>query len=372
MASATSNYRNMSVKELKDICRSDPMKYYGFSKLRKSELIDFMYRKNSSSVSARYQVPIQRNHQRPSYNLSDVSHIFETPEDHEERIQSYYEPKPEDSVIEDLIGSLSSRYPNSSVTFDKHEDANNDLIYRGNKGKYIAQHGSLGEHGEGILYHGTDKKNLISILNDDFRLTTNPVHGHLYGKGVYFTNDIEKAIYYSEKGKSTKYIIVAMVHIGDICLGNASMDVHPKMPNLDKAFDTSVDNMRKPRQFIKKKNGTYNVLGIITIENYSGNRSSKFSGKFQIINTHDYPVTLYWMPPNISYHYGTRVPILKTCKRMSTIPASIQDYLGHFKPGTTKQLCQIGHTFACVHHREGYNDYIKIFTSTKKGEIITI
>lgn len=375
MASTTANFRNMSVKELKDICRSDPRKYYGFSKLKKSDLIDFMYRRNSSSVSvARYQVPIQRSPPRPSYNLSDVSHIFETPDEREERIQSYYEPKPEDSIIEDLMSILSRRYRNSSITFDKHEDANNDIIYKGNKGKYITQHGSLGEHGEGILYHGTDEKNLISILNDDFRLTTNPVHGHLYGKGIYFTNDIEKAIYYSERGKSTKYVIVAMVHIGDICLGNASMDVHPKMPNLDKAFDTSVDNVRKPRQFIKKKNGTYNILGIITIENYSEDRSSKFSGGFQIINYRDHPVTLYWIPPNTSYYPGSNLPKLTMCKRMSTIPATLSTTHPNFRPGTTKQLCQIGHEFVCVYHRghSGYNDYLKIFTSTKKGEIITI
>ena len=372
MASTTTNFRNMSVKELKDICRSDPRKYYGFSKLRKSELIDFMYRRNSPDPMTRIYGHGRSIYRPPSYNLSDVSHIFETPDEREERILSYYEPKPEDSIIEDLMGSLSRKYRNSSITFDKHEDENNDLIYRGNKGKYIEQHGSLGEHGEGILYHGTDEKNLISILNDDFRLTTNPVHGHLYGKGIYFTNDIEKAIYYSERGKSTKYVIVAMVHIGDICLGNASMDVHPKMPNLDKAFDTSVDNVRKPRQFIKKKNGTYNILGIITIENYSGDRSSKFSGGFQIINTRDHPVTLYWIPPNISYNSNSGPPHLPTCKRMSTIPATRNTTHPYSQPGTTKQLCQIGHEFVCVHHKSSYNDYLKIFTSKQKGEIIYI
>ena len=89
-----------------------------------------------------------------------------------------------------------------------------------------------------------------------------------------------------------------MVHIGDICLGHPSMDIHPKMPNLDKSFDTSVDNLKKPKQFIKKKNGTYNILGIIKIDNYTENRSNKFTGGFQIINTRDHPITLYWIPPN--------------------------------------------------------------------------
>ena len=131
----------------------------------------------------------------------------------------------------------------SNIIFDKYDDINNDLIYKGNKGKYIAQYGSLGEHGEMILYHGTDEVNLNSILKEDFRLTNNPVHGSVFGKGIYFTNDVNKAMYYSERGKTTKYVIVAVVHIGDICLGNSSMNVHPKMEDKDKTYDTSVDNI---------------------------------------------------------------------------------------------------------------------------------
>ena len=34
------NYRGMNKKELKDICRSDPLKYRGFSKLKKDDLSD--------------------------------------------------------------------------------------------------------------------------------------------------------------------------------------------------------------------------------------------------------------------------------------------------------------------------------------------
>ena len=153
------NFRDMSVKELKDICRGEPQKYRGFSSLKKEDLIHFMYQKNSTS---------QRNYnrRRPSYNLADVRHIFETPDEYEERIQSYYDPKPEETIIEELISTLRRKYPLSTILFDPHNDPNNDLIYKGNKGKYIKQHGSLGEHEEGILYHGTDEKNLISILND--------------------------------------------------------------------------------------------------------------------------------------------------------------------------------------------------------------
>ena len=364
-------FHDMSLKELKEICRSEPNTYKGFSKFKKSDLIDFMYRKRTPLIQAR-KVNYLSQIPPSNYNISDVAHIFETSDECEERIQSYHEPKPEDSIIEDLICSLKNIYPNSNVIFDKHNDENNDLIYRGNKGKYIAQHGSLGEHGEGILYHGTDGQNLISILGDDFRLTSNPVHGHVYGKGIYFTNDIEKAIYYSERGKSTKYIIVCNVHIGDICLGHASMDIHPKMPGQEKYFDTSVDHLHSPKQFIKKKNGTYNILGIITIENYieKSHMTNKFSGSFQILNQMKFRIKLYWVPDNI-VHMMPNIDINK-CKRMSDIPRKERGC-----PGTTSMRCQIGHTFICVCHfnddsKSGSPVIIKMFTSKKRNEIITL
>lgn len=354
------NYRGMNKKELTDICRSDPLKYRGFSKLKKDDLINFMYQKNSTSQRSRHRY-------RSPYNLADVSHIFETPDEYEERIQSYYEERPEETIIEDLISTLRNKYPLSTILFDPHNDPNNDLIYKGNKGKYISKYGDLGEHGEGILYHGTDEKNLISILNDDFRLTSNPVHGHLYGKGIYFTNDIEKALYYSERGKSTKYVIVCNVHIGDICQGYSTMNIHPKMRDRDKQYDTSVDNMIKPKQFIKKKNGTYNILGIITINNYIDKSNNKFTGGFQVINTKNIPVNLYWIPDYLIHtlqNIKLQKPNFKNYKIMSIIPASYMN-----KHGTTKQLCQIGHTFMCVDHSK---NIIRVFKSKQRGEIITI
>ena len=370
------NYRGMNKKELTDICRSEPLKYRGLRKIKKDDLINFIYQKNSTN---------QRNYNRhrPYNNLSDCSHIFETVEENEERIQSYYEERPEETIIEDLISTLRKKYIQSTIIFDPHNDPNNDMIYRGNKGKYILKYGDLGEHGEGILYHGTDEKNLISILSDDFRLTSNPVHGHLYGKGIYFTNDIEKALYYSERGKSTKYVIVCNVHMGDICLGHSTMNIHPKMRNKDKQYDTSVDNMVKPKQFIKKKNGTYNILGIITINNYidkSNNKFSgrsqvintnKFSGGFQVINTKYIPIDLYWVPDYFVHTLQNgqnrlqKMRHYKKYKFMSIIPASYMS-----THGTTKQLCQIGHTFICVD--QSIQNIIRVFKSKQRDEIITI
>lgn len=359
--SDTLNFREKKLSELRDICRGDPQKYYGFSKLKKLDLIQFMYQRNSTIQRSRNPIS------RPLYYLSDCSHIFETAEESEERIQGYHEPKPEDSIIEDLVSSLRREYPRCTITFDENNDEYSDMIYKGNKGKYIQKHGDLGEYGEQVLYHGTDEKNLISILNDDFRLTNNPVHGHMYGKGIYFTNDIDKAIYYSERGRSTKYILVCNVHIGDICLGNARMDIHPRIPdylNKDKTYDTSVDNIHSPKQFIKKKNGTYNILGILKIKNYKNSQNkqnNQYTGSFQIINTLEHRVTLYWVP---DYIVNTLPNVdLNKCKLMSNIPRSFNS-----NPGALSQLCQIGHIFVCV---LGY-DIIRIIKSKKRGEKIII
>ena len=46
-----------------------------------------------------------------------------------------------------------------------------DYTYRLFKHKFYKKYGDLGEHGEMILFHGTDKCNIQGILNDDFSLT---------------------------------------------------------------------------------------------------------------------------------------------------------------------------------------------------------
>jgi len=258
------------------------------------------------------------------------------------------------------------------------------MIYRGNKGKYISQYSSLGEHGEKILFHGTNGDNLAGILGDDFRLTTKPVHGAILGKGIYFTNDIEKAIYYSERGKETKYVIVCIVHVGDICIGNPNMNIHPEIIGKDKTYDTSVDKLNSPKQFVKKKNGTYNILVIITIEKYSENRSNTLDSSFKLINKHPHSITLYWVPDNIvsAPNWIDNVE-LNYCKKLAIVPAMksnprrngvIKDH-----PGISGQLCMRGHTFICVMNFANFNwdpqsnaAIIRVFKSRRRGELIII
>jgi len=365
--------KNMKIKDLKEVCKNDRPKYRGYSyHTRKADLIAYIIRQNSDV-----------NPPPTPEVVSDLSAFFETGEELEERYTEMYMERPHDSEIQDLVSSLEATYSQSDVIFDNHNDPNNDIIYKGNKGKYIEQYNSLGENGEMILYHGTNGENLMGILSDDFRLTSNPVHGSLFGRGIYFTNDIVKALHYSEKGKTTKYVIVCVVHIGDIVKGNQNMHIHPLMPNSDKRYDTSVDNIREPKQFIKKKNGTYNILGILTIENYKltnnrVNRQSGFNGSFSIRNTRENEFILYWVPD----HYTHLLPYinLPLCKRLTKIQGSRRASDGAVSRWSTSgtQLCNIGHTFILVREMQrsvmaapAYN-IVKIFKSNGKGEVIHV
>ena len=357
--------KQKSVNDLREICRGDRLKYKNFSyHTRKSDLITFIIRQNSDT------------HPPPTPEvISNLYDIFETEEEKDERYTEMYMEKPHDAEIHDLVNSLQSQYSGSNVIFDSHNDPNNDIIYRGNKGKYISQYNSLGENGEMILYHGTNGDNLMSILSDDFRLTSNPVHGSLFGRGIYFTNDIEKAIYYSEKGKTTKYVIVCIVHVGDIVKGNQNMHIHPLMPGNHKRYDTSVDNIRYPKQFIKKKNGTYNILGIITIEDYKPHMTpAPPKTSFKIKNTLYEDIILYWVPDIYvrSLHLIPNNEIDKRCKRLDKIRGCKVDYPQ--KDGFTISRTQLsfkGHTFICVIRNPSRN-IVKIFTSETKNELITL
>ena len=413
----TSELRQKSRIELIKICRDNKAKYCGYSKhQRKEDIIKFILKRNHYIISSDIKIPppVDLDMGFELYTMFETEDEKEEDNDsHEEHfVDVYFEgiqyledtnswkpeifsidkqligiwnvdcsniiwndentklihdnmrremilaERPEGKQIDELIVSLQDKYPSSNVIYDTHNDTEDNIIYKANKEKYINHFNSLGEHGEKILYHGTDGCNLMGILRDDFRLTSIPTHGSLFGKGIYFTNDIEKAIYYSERNKGqTKYIIVAIVHIGDIVLGSSTMDIHPLMPCGLKHYDTSVDNIQNPKQFVKKKNGTYNILGIITIENYIESSHNKFTGSFRVRNTTGDSITLSWVLPA----HINELPFVNPShlKRMSIIKG---------KYSNKDISCQIGHTFICT-NRYGI---IRIFKIKFKKEMITI
>ena len=89
------------------------------------------------------------------------------------------------------------------------------------------------------------------------------------------------------------------------------MDIHPKIPDSDKRYDTSVDNMKHPIQFIKKANNQYNILGVLKINIVSMRSEELLPNKLQIINKSNQLIKIYWIPPGMSIKDFTSKIVVK-------------------------------------------------------------
>ena len=185
-------------------------------------------------------------------------------------------------------------------------------IYEIYKNNYIKKHNTFNDK---ILFHGTDKNNVNSILNDDFSLTINNKHGARFGKGIYFADNISLAMKYSELYKNKKYVFVCKVNVGNICLGFHGMD-RLTVDNNGNQYDTAVDHIDNPQQYVKFKNHQYLIIGLLEIDifnqfssfyypkskvHYNGNIKSIQRGRINslkstlIINYNGKKHKLYWI-----------------------------------------------------------------------------
>ena len=107
------------------------------------------------------------------------------------------------------------------------------------------------------LYHGCDKKTIDSILEygNFSTLMCGRAHGSKYGPGIYLTSKLWKAIQYSERNIHTshsKYVLVCKVLVKNIEVAKPLQLLHGK--NIyGNQIDTSVDNLREPIEYIKKR-----------------------------------------------------------------------------------------------------------------------
>lgn len=197
----------------------------------------------------------------------------------------YAQPSEENIKLE--IENIKKKIKLKNIIFTKHEDEYYDESYINYK-KKICKNEKLGE--EKILYHGTDKKSIQSILDNDFSLTTHTLHGTVHGKGIYFTNNIKLACKYSENHSDTKYILLVNVYIGNKVLGKTYPNMLPKIENTNIYYNTAVDNINNPQQFIKKKNHEYNIIGYlqITLEENVLQKRWKRPIKYSNLNPYNY------------------------------------------------------------------------------------
>jgi len=242
--------------ELLTMCREDKERYKGFSLFKtKEELINFIVSKQDHTID----------------ELSDIGESLESM--FQEQLSSFelnnelFRARPlEEELDKKILEVTQFLNADDSVAFEKNDDEENGMMYSLYKHKYFKKHKNMGEKGEMILFHGTDEKNMRDILDDDFSLTVGSTHGQRHGKGIYFTNWIDKALHYSEKMGKKKYVIVCLVHVGNIMVGMGDTGIHPKMPGSNHTFDTSVDNLESPIQFVKKCNCSYNIIGVLKFD----------------------------------------------------------------------------------------------------------
>tara|TARA_Y100000817_G_scaffold314590_1_gene314013 strand:- start:131 stop:1519 length:1389 start_codon:yes stop_codon:yes gene_type:complete len=235
--------RTKSREELKSLCRQNNLRV----NQNKPVLIQLLIKKKCFQAFRNYEDDIE--------SLEDTE------------IETIFNPRPYPQEIEDFINGFKEKYQNDAeINFTTYENPHYNHLYSYHKKIQYGDHGGLGDHGEKILFHGTDGNNIQSILENDLSLTINTRNGSVYGKGIYFTDDLRFACRYSERERKEKYLIVAVVHVGNIVKGNLRMDMIPRMPDTDRYYDTSVDNEITPKQFVKYKNHQYNILGSLHIK----------------------------------------------------------------------------------------------------------
>uniref|UniRef100_A0A6C0CYK3 PARP catalytic domain-containing protein n=1 Tax=viral metagenome TaxID=1070528 RepID=A0A6C0CYK3_9ZZZZ len=170
------------------------------------------------------------------------------------------------------IVEKETKYWGNDITFelsphiDKLEQHN--LHYKIEK-----EYGGFDESHEKILYHGCDEKTKDSILKDgNFSLLMcGKKHGSRFGPGIYLTDKLWKAVQYSEtqkKFKHYKYVLVCKVLVKNIKPAlSYEITFGSKTNNnsKDELYDTGVDNISDPIEYIKKNSNQICILGFMKL-----------------------------------------------------------------------------------------------------------
>jgi hypothetical protein len=167
-----------------------------------------------------------------------------------------------------------------------------------------------------ILYHGTSKDNLLSIINRGFALTKKPTNGHRYGPGIYFTDDFDFAKRYAELNENERYIIVCNVYINNICLANPRNDIFPKIHNSEEYYDTGVDKLEMPKQWIKQDTKHIDIIGtykIIRLQRSNLVKTARNKFGIKIKNCYIQQIHIYFKPETFDLYTGH----ISECKSMN-------------------------------------------------------
>jgi len=197
---------------------------------------------------------------------------------------------------------------------------------------FIDRHNGLDK--QLILFHGTNIKNINPIMENGFSLTTDRAHGSLYGEGIYFTPNIDLALMYPKDGNPIRHILISQVYVNNIIEGRKAVTTFPKLPGTSNYYDTGVDNIYNPTQYVKKSVEDINIIAHIRIDIRKLKKpltKSTWTNKtgIKIINNTDKNLHIYWNPLKGKSLVDIDINI---CKKMNEIlqgtRSGITTYIG--------------------------------------------
>ncbi|KFP28052.1 Poly [ADP-ribose] polymerase 12, partial [Colius striatus] len=102
---------------------------------------------------------------------------------------------------------------------------------------------------ERFLFHGTSRKYIDAICQQNFDWRICGLHGTVYGKGSYFARDASYSDYYCGEDSNTKTMFLARVLVGEFTLGRSSY-VRPPLKDNQHFYDSCVNNSSNPSIFV--------------------------------------------------------------------------------------------------------------------------
>uniref|UniRef100_A0A8C0HPH4 Poly(ADP-ribose) polymerase family member 12 n=1 Tax=Buteo japonicus TaxID=224669 RepID=A0A8C0HPH4_9AVES len=102
---------------------------------------------------------------------------------------------------------------------------------------------------ERFLFHGTSKKYIDAICQQNFDWRICGIHGTVYGKGSYFARDASYSDCYCREDPYIKTMFLARVLVGEFTLGNSSY-VRPPLKDNQNFYDSCVNNSSNPSIFV--------------------------------------------------------------------------------------------------------------------------
>lgn len=58
-----------------------------------------------------------------------------------------------------------------------------------------------------LLWHGTTRQNLVSILQNSLQLPVAATNGHMFGPGIYFADRMSKSARYTDKAGPEVFLL---------------------------------------------------------------------------------------------------------------------------------------------------------------------